>query len=265
MENLRVAIADDNENVLRILNQVIDKEADLDVVGTASNGEDAYKIIKEKNPDVILLDIIMPMLDGLTVMERVKNDEEIKNKTAFIIISAVGRESVAEDAFDMGATFYMMKPFDNQVLINHIRNVKNKKRGIKEVKSSNIFLQNNTVINERELETKITAVIHDIGIPAHIKGYQYLRDSIMLAVKDNDIINSITKVLYPTIAKKYETTASRVERAIRHAIEVAWNRGNTETLNDFFGYTISNGKGKPTNSEFIALIADSIRLQYHIS
>lgn len=264
MGNLKVAIADDNANVLRVLNQVIDKEEDLDVVGVASNGEDAYKIIKEKGPDVILLDIIMPQMDGLTVMERVKNDEEITKDTEFIIISAVGRESVAEDAFEMGASFYMMKPFDNQVLINRIRNIKNRRCSVKKEKSNGIYLKDNTAISERNMESNITNVIHDIGIPAHIKGYQYLRDSIMLAVKDNEIINSITKILYPTIAKKYKTTPSRVERAIRHAIEVAWNRGNTDTLNDLFGYTISNGKGKPTNSEFIALIADEIRLQYNV-
>ena len=128
----------------------------------------------------------------------------------------------------------------------------------------NICTADNMAVNERNLEADITGMIHDIGIPAHIKGYQYLRDSIMLSVKDRDVINSITKILYPTIAKMYQTTSSRVERAIRHAIEVAWNRGNTETLNDLFGYTISNRKGKPTNSEFIALIADKIRLEYNI-
>lgn len=266
MESLKVAIADDNENMLRVLGQVIGDEKDFDLVGTATNGEDTFNIIKEKEPDVVLLDIIMPQLDGLTVMERVKNDKEIKKEPAFIIISAVGRESVTEDAFNMGATYYIMKPFDNDMLINRIRYVKNSRRVIRVQGNSmnNVFTQDNQAISERNLEADITNVIHDIGIPAHIKGYQYLRDSIILSVKDSDVINSITKVLYPTIAKKYQTTASRVERAIRHAIEVAWNRGNTDTLNDLFGYTISNGKGKPTNSEFIALIADKIRLQYNI-
>lgn len=265
MESLKVAIADDNENMLRVLGQVIGDEKDFDLVGTATNGEETFNIIKEKEPDVVLLDIIMPQLDGLTVMERVKNDKEIKKEPAFIIISAVGRESVTEDAFNMGATYYIMKPFDNDMLINRIRYVKNS-RGISKVRTGtgNVFTQDNHAISDRNLEADITNVIHDIGIPAHIKGYQYLRDSIILSVRDSDVINSITKVLYPTIAKKYQTTSSRVERAIRHAIEVAWNRGNTDTLNDLFGYTISNGKGKPTNSEFIALIADKIRLQYNI-
>ena len=156
-----------------------------------------------------------------------------------------------------------MKPFDNQMLINRIRYVKNNRKGLCE-RPQEILTHGSAAISDRNLEADITNIIHDIGIPAHIKGYQYLRDSIILSVKDNDVINSITKILYPTIAKKYQSTSSRVERAIRHAIEVAWNRGNTDTLNDLFGYTISNGKGKPTNSEFIALIADKIRLQYNI-
>ena len=153
-----------------------------------------------------------------------------------------------------------MKPFDNEVLVNRIRDIINQhdKVSVKTVPREPVS------ITDRNLETDITNIIHDIGIPAHIKGYQYLRDSITLSVKDAEIINSVTKVLYPTIARKYETTPSRVERAIRHAIEVAWNRGNTDTLNDLFGYTINCGKGKPTNSEFIALISDKIRLQYNI-
>lgn len=263
METLKVAIADDNENMIKILSRVLDEEKDFDVVGTATNGEETLTVIKEKEPDVVLLDIIMPQLDGLTVMEKIRNDKDIKKTPEFIVISAIGRESVTEDAFNMGATYYMMKPFDNQVLINRIRYVKTCKNKI-ESRKTNVFTQDNVAISDRNLEADITNIIHDIGIPAHIKGYQYLRDSIILSVKDNDVINSITKILYPTIAKKYQTTASRVERAIRHAIEVAWNRGNTDTLNDLFGYTISNGKGKPTNSEFIALIADKVRLQYNI-
>jgi two-component system response regulator (stage 0 sporulation protein A) len=264
METLKVAIADDNENMLRILGQVIADEKDFAVVGTATNGEDTVAIIKEKEPDVVLLDIIMPHLDGLTVMEKIRNDKDIKKEPAFIIISAVGRESVTEDAFNMGATYYIMKPFDNEMLVNRIRYVKNNRHTGKDKQVNSILSQDSLAISDRNLEADITNIIHDIGIPAHIKGYQYLRDSIILSVKDSEVINSITKILYPTIAKKYQTTSSRVERAIRHAIEVAWNRGNTDTLNGLFGYTISNGKGKPTNSEFIALIADKIRLQYNI-
>lgn len=267
MDKLKVAIADDNECMLRILGDVISNEADLNLVGKATNGEETLNIIREKEPDVVLLDIIMPKLDGLSVMERIRDDKNIKNVPTFIVVSAVGQQGITEDAFNLGANYYIMKPFDNDVLINRLRCIKNVSQNhfgnVRMTSNSSAELNTNQV-SDRSLESNVTNIIHEIGIPAHIKGYQYLRDAILLSIKDNDIINSITKVLYPTIAKKYQTTSSRVERAIRHAIEVAWNRGNTETLNDLFGYTVSNGKGKPTNSEFIALISDKIRLQYNI-
>jgi two-component system response regulator (stage 0 sporulation protein A) len=260
---VKIAIADDNEKMLNIMGKVLAEQNDFEVVGMATNGLEIINIIKDKQPDIVLLDIIMPQIDGLTVMEKVKTDKDVTKEPTFIVISAVGRESVTEDAFNMGATYYIMKPFDNQMLINRIRYVKSNKK-LLDNKRAALVTDNSEAVSDRSLEADITEIIHDIGIPAHIKGYQYLRDSIMLSVKDNDVINSITKILYPTIAKKYQTTSSRVERAIRHAIEVAWNRGNTDTLNGLFGYTISNGKGKPTNSEFIALIADKIRLEYNI-
>ena len=260
MERTKIAIADDNQNILEALKNVIDEEEDMTVVGIADNGADTVKIIHESNPDVVLLDLIMPGIDGITVMEKVREDKSINSKPDFIVISAVGRDSVTEDAFNMGAAYYIMKPFDNEVLVNRIRYIRNQhnKTNVKSIPKEPVS------ITDRNLETDITNIIHDIGIPAHIKGYQYLRDSITLSVKNAEVINSVTKVLYPTIARKYETTSSRVERAIRHAIEVAWNRGNTDTLNDLFGYTINCGKGKPTNSEFIALISDKIRIQYNI-
>lgn len=260
---VKIAIADDNEKMLNIMGKVLAEQNDFEVVGMATNGLEIINIIKDKQPDIVLLDIIMPQIDGLTVMEKVKTDKDVTKEPTFIVISAVGRESVTEDAFNMGATYYIMKPFDNQMLINRIRYVKSNKK-LLDNKRAALVTDNSEAVSDRSLEADITEIIHDIGIPAHIKGYQYLRDSIMLSVKDNDVINSITKILYPTIAKKYQTTSSRVERVIRHAIEVAWNRGNTDTLNGLFGYTISNGKGKPTNSEFIALIADKIRLEYNI-
>lgn len=260
---VKIAIADDNEKMLNIMGKVLAEQNDFEVVGMATNGLEIINIIKDKQPDIVLLDIIMPQIDGLTVMEKVKTDKDVTKEPTFIVISAVGRESVTEDAFNMGATYYIMKPFDNQMLINRIRYVKSNKK-LLDNKRAALVTDNSEAVSDRSLEADITEIIHDIGIPAHIKGYQYLRDSIMLSVKDNDVINSITKILYPTIAKKYQTTSSRVERAIRHAIEVEWNRGNTDTLNGLFGYTISNGKGKPTNSEFIALIADKIRLEYNI-
>ena len=254
MNPLKIVIADDNKRMVDVIKEVINGEPQLDVVGTATNGEDTVDVIKKTQPDIVLLDIIMPQIDGLTVMQRIREDNDCVNP-AFIVISAVGREAVTEDAFNMGATYYVMKPFDNNMLLSRIKRMRNfrdgRKRDIRKVDAYE---------NKHILENEITGMIHEIGVPAHIKGYQYLRESITLAVNDPDIINSITKVLYPTIAKKFDTTPSRVERAIRHAIEVAWNRGNPDILNDLFGYTISNGKGKPTNSEFIALISDNIRL-----
>ena len=221
----------------------------------------AYDIIKSKEPDVVLLDIIMPKIDGLTVMDRVNKEPNVK-KPAFIVITAVGQEKITEDAFELGADYYILKPFDNEVVLNRIKHLKTKReRNYRDIPRGSIY-ESRQAYMERNLETDITNLIHEIGVPAHIKGYQYLREAIMMSVQDMEMLNSITKILYPTIAKKYQTTPSRVERAIRHAIEVAWSRGKMDTIDALFGYTVNGGKGKPTNSEFIALIADRIRLEY---
>ena len=210
----------------------------------------------------MLLDIIMPKIDGLTVMEKVNKDTTIKKHPAFIVMSAVGQEAITDDAFNLGASYYIMKPFNNDMVINRIKHIKNNMgRKVLDTRKINAYESKNEYI-ERNLEGDVTNIIHEIGIPAHIKGYQFLRDAIIMSVNDMDMLNSITKILYPTIAKMHQTTPSRVERAIRHAIEVAWSRGRIETIDELFGYTVSTGKGKPTNSEFIALIADKIRLEY---
>ena len=262
MERLKVAIADDNERMLRLLGNIIESDEELDVIGTARDGEEAYHVIKTKEPDVVLLDIVMPKLDGLGVLDRVNNDASIRKHPTFIMISAIGQEKITEDAFKRGADYYIMKPFDNDMVLSRIKHVRGKGAvGECEIRKINAY-EKEEDLSERNLETDVTEIIHEIGVPAHIKGYQYLRDAIIMSVNDMDMLNSITKVLYPTIAKKYQTTASRVERAIRHAIEVAWSRGKMDTIDEMFGYTIHNGKGKPTNSEFIALITDRIRLEY---
>lgn len=264
MEKLNVAIADDNERMLQVLGDIVRSEEEFHVVGTAKDGEEAYEMIKKKEPDVVLLDIVMPKLDGLTVMDKIKNDRNIKKHPAFIMISAIGQEKITEDAFDLGADYYIMKPFDSDVVINRIKHVRDsEKRKHTEFRKVSPY-ENSTKLEERNLENDVTNMIHEIGVPAHIKGYQYLREAIMMSVTDMEMLNSITKILYPSIAKKFQTTPSRVERAIRHAIEVAWSRGKMDTIDELFGYTIHNGKGKPTNSEFIALIADKIRLQYKL-
>ncbi len=281
MEKLNVAIADDNERMLQALGDIVKSDEEFEVVGTAKDGEEAYEMIKRKEPDVVLLDIVMPKLDGLTVMDRIRNDKNIKKHPAFIMITAIGQEKITEDAFSMGADYYIMKPFDNDVVINsdeslqttivcekakfdrikHVRNLELCKKN--EVRKINAY-EKKQDLEEHNLESDVTNIIHEIGVPAHIKGYQYLREAIVMSVTDMEMLNSITKILYPGIAKKYQTTPSRVERAIRHAIEVAWSRGKMDTIDELFGYTIHNGKGKPTNSEFIALIADKIRLEYKL-
>lgn len=262
MEKLNIAIADDNERMVNLLGTLIRDDSELELVGQADNGKDIYDIIREKEPDVVLLDIIMPKVDGLTVMERVNQDSSMKKHPAFIVISAVGQEQITEDAFNLGACYYIMKPFDNEMILNrikHFRDNRTRRPGeIRKPEKQDFSVE----LKNRNLEMDVTSIIHEIGVPAHIKGYQYLRDAIIMSVEDMEMLNSITKILYPTIAKKHQTTPSRVERAIRHAIEVAWSRGKMDTIDELFGYTVSTGKGKPTNSEFVALIADKIRLEY---
>lgn len=261
MEKLNVAIADDNEKMVEVLSKIIDQDEDLKLVGKAHNGEEICNIIKEKQPDVVVLDIIMPKVDGLSVMERFSHDENLKKVPSFIVVSAVGQERITEDAFDLGADYFMLKPFDIKVAEPNQITPRAGERRVREMNRPRQKEEENTY-NSGNLETDVTDIIHEIGVPAHIKGYQYLRDAIILSVNDMEMLNSITKILYPTIAKRHQTTPSRVERAIRHAIEVAWSRGKMDTIDQLFGYTVSNGKGKPTNSEFIALIADKIRLEY---
>lgn len=260
MGKIKVLIADDNVRSSGLLEETIKKDKDIEVIGRAEDGMEALEQIRTKEPDVVLLDLIMPKLDGLGVMEHVKKDVSLKKVPSFIVITGIGQEVVTESAFELGASYYMLKPFDYQLVIARIkqlRGVSNIRRndGNGAAKGTNAFL-------ERNLESDVTNVIHEIGVPAHIKGYHYLRDAIMMSVNDAEMLNSITKQLYPTIAKRHKTTPSRVERAIRHAIEVAWSRGKMDTIDALFGYTVHNGKGKPTNSEFVALIADKIRLEY---
>jgi two-component system response regulator (stage 0 sporulation protein A) len=206
----------------------------------------------------------MPHLDGLGVLERV-NSMDISKKPLFIVLSAVGQDKITQRALALGAEYYVVKPFDMEVLVSRIRQLKN-------VTQSNIIKSaysgedlSRSVPKPMNIEAEVTNIMHEIGVPAHIKGYQYLRDAIMMVVEDLEIINSITKQLYPSIAKEYNTTPSRVERAIRHAIEVAWSRGQIDTIDSLFGYTINIGKGKPTNSEFIAMVADKLRLEMKVA
>ncbi len=264
MNKWNVLVADDNEKVVQALDSIIQEDSQLQLIGSAANGEDAYQMIQKSEPDIVLLDLIMPRMDGLGVLEKLKNDGTIRKQPSIIIISAIGEERIAEDAFRLGASYYIMKPFDHETVLNRLHAVQDHtdKKTVNGRKTGQNM--RSIPLEEHDLESDVTEMIHEIGVPAHIKGYQYLRDAIMMAVRDMEMLNSITKVLYPTIAKNHQTTPSRVERAIRHSIEVAWSRGKMDTIDELFGYTVSTGKGKPTNSEFIALISDRIRLEYKL-
>ena len=251
------------------LNTYLEKEENIEVVGMAKDGNEAFEMIKTLNPDVALLDVIMPHLDGLGVLELIKAENLEKTPTC-IMLSAVGQDKITQKAINLGAEYYVIKPFDITLLIKRIKEIKFHEQGAlarggsfisREIKAQYIDIPIENKKDEGSLEALVTNIIHEVGVPAHIKGYQYLREAIMMVVNDIEVINQITKLLYPKIAEKYKTTPSRVERAIRHAIEVAWGRGEQDTVESIFGYTISAAKGKPTNSEFIAMIADKLRLE----
>lgn len=266
MAELKIVIAEDNPLMMELLSSILEEEDGFVVVGKADNGEDAYQMIMEKGPDLVLLDVIMPKLDGISVLEKVRAARSGKNMPAVIIVSAAGNETVASAAFRNGASYYILKPFDREILLDKIHLVAEERIRTKTVsvvreKPAETYFAKGDYIRQN-LEDDVTQLLHEIGIPAHIKGYQYLRDAITISVEEKEMLVSVTKVLYPTIAKKHGTTSSRVERAIRHAIEVAWSRGQLEMIHEIFGYTVNSGKGKPTNSEFIALITDKIRLDY---
>ena len=262
-EKMKILLADDNTEFVSTVIEYLKQEDDMEVIGTAKDGLEAFEKIKSLNPDVVLLDVIMPHMDGIGVLEKL-NKEGI-NITC-IMLSAVGQDKITAKAINLGAEYYIIKPFEIELLIKRIRELKRSHEidrsslVTREIKQTFINL-NGPHIKEDNLEAMVTNIIHEVGVPAHIKGYQYLRDGIIMAIKDIDVINQITKSLYPDLAKKYKTTSSRVERAIRHAIEVAWSRGQVETVENIFGYTVNANKGKPTNSEFIAMIADKLRLE----
>ncbi|CDM68603.1 Stage 0 sporulation protein A homolog [Clostridium bornimense] len=264
-QKINVLIADDNKEFCNILNDYLLNQRDMVVVGVAKDGLEALDMIEAKKPDLVILDIIMPHLDGLGVLEKLMLTES-EDKPRVIVLSAVGQERITQRSIALGADYYVVKPFDMDVFVKRIRDmfnnnvVTNENKKSVEVYSEPV-VQKVTENKPVDLETEITSIIHEIGVPAHIKGYMYLREAISMVVNNVELLSAVTKELYPSIAKKYNTTASRVERAIRHAIEVAWSRGQIDTINKLFGYTINNGKGKPTNSEFIAMIADKLRLK----
>ena len=251
-ERIKVAFADDNKEFSEIMNEYLSQQPDIEVVGVAYNGEQIISIIEEKKPDVVILDIIMPHLDGIGVLERINTTGGKRPK--IIMLTAFGQETITQRVVELGADYYVLKPFNMEVLVSRIRQL----AGMITTQRPQVTAQ---AIKAKSVDVEVTNIIREIGIPAHIKGYQYLRDAIMMIISEIELLGAVTKVLYPMIAEKYSTTPSRVERAIRHAIEVAWNRGNIDMINRLFGYTVKLEKGKPTNSEFMAMIADRLRME----
>ena len=239
-----VLLADANEEYRTMVQRIIEESEEFTVAGSVGDGAEALRLARQEAPDLVLMDVLLPGLDGFGVLKQLGEQEKMPK---VILVSAFCSDSVVSEAVELGASYFMFKPVERDALLDRMR-----------------ALFSRDLPEERhpvELKNLVTSVIHEIGVPAHIKGYQYLREAIMIAVDDMDVINAVTKVLYPEVAKRFNTTPSRVERAIRHAIEVAWDRGDLETLQKYFGYTVSNAKGKPTNSEFIAMIADRLVLE----
>jgi two-component system response regulator (stage 0 sporulation protein A) len=252
--NIKVLIADDNRELCELLRDFLDRQEDLTLIGIAYNGLETLDLIRQHHPDIVLLDIIMPHLDGIGVLEQLLADG-ISPRPKVIILTAFGQESTTQRAVELGADYYILKPFDFAVLATRIRQLANGVNMAKVMAAG----------KSKNLDLAVTNIIHEMGVPAHIKGYHYLRDAILAVINEVNLLGAVTKELYPMIANKYQTTPSRVERAIRHAIELAWDRGNVEMMTKFFGYTINLDRGKPTNSEFIAMIADKLRLEAKVS
>ena len=243
-KRMRVLLADSSEELRILLKEHIESSEEFDVVGSTGDGEEALRLLRQEHPDLLLMDVVLPGLDGFGLLRQLSAEE----MPQLIVLSAFCSQRTVSEAMALGAHFFLPKPCNEASLLEHMRQA-----CCPQESSSGEFAP--------ALEGMVTAIIHEIGVPAHIKGYQYLREAIMIAVEDMEVINAVTKVLYPEVAKRFATTPSRVERAIRHAIEVAWDRGDLETLQKYFGYTVNSAKGKPTNSEFIAMIADRLSLQ----
>lgn len=251
-EKVKVLISDESSEFCSNLEKAL-KDKGLETIACPRDGRAVLNAIEQCCPQIVIMDVFMPAIDGIGVISKVKERTNL-GKPIFIMTSAFDNQNLARDIINSGASYYFIKPFDLNVMAERIMS-------FAENNFSHSDPEKMEEINSAELEIRVTENLHLIGVPAHIKGYHYLREAIILAIENPDIINSVTKELYPTVSKKFSSTPSRVERAIRHAIEVAWDRGDVDVLTEFFGYTIHNAKGKPTNSEFIAMIADKLRLK----
>ncbi len=251
-DSIKVLIADDNKEFCEVLEGYFNDQQDFILAGIAHNGQETLQLIQEREPDIVILDIVMPHLDGIGVLEELQ-DLDYDYRPKIVMLTALGQESMTLRSVELGADYYIVKPFDLEVLANRLRQL---------VDGQSLPTGPSQIVNcsGRNMDVEVTKIIHQMGVPAHIKGYQYLREGILMVIDDVSLLGAVTKEMYPMIAKKYMTTPSRVERAIRHAIELAWDRGNVEMMNKFFGYTINVERGKPTNSEFIAMVADKLRI-----
>ena len=262
-QKIKILIADESEKFRKDAREYLSRYG-VEFVAEVSDGTDIFAKIKQTVPDVILIDVWLPKTDAVQVIRKTNQIFETSAAIVpnFIVFSCCSNPNLFEEATEAGAAYCMQKPVDYSILYERmLRICRNRKNATR----SKNGLHSQFLPDRNDLEAQVPGIIHKIGVPAHIKGYQYLRPAIIMTIEDSDLINAVTKVLYPTVAKKYQTTSSRVERAIRHAIEVAWDRGDLDTLNAYFGYTIQNERGKPTNSEFIAMIADNLRLRNKIS
>lgn len=256
-KELKVIIADDSTELGQTCAKIL-KGYGMDVILCEKDGKRVLEFTKRYKPDIIVADVFMPNLDILGVLDELSNIDE-NDRPIVMAMSSSDNERLERETLKAGAGYYLLKPFDMNTMAERIIKLSGWRN------SNTPIVVKDNVVTDTDLQLLITEIIHQIGVPAHIKGYHYLREAIMLSVKNSEVINSVTKLLYPTVAKKHDTTSSRVERAIRHAIEVAWDRGDLDVLNSYFGYTIQNDRGKPTNSEFIAMISDKLRLQLKIA
>jgi two-component system response regulator (stage 0 sporulation protein A) len=255
-KEVRIMIADDNKEFVELLSESFSKQEGLVVAAKSYNGQEALDQLLTQEIDVMILDIVMPHLDGISVLEKL-NTGEYGKKPKIIILTGFGHDVMTQRAVTLGIDYLILKPFDLEILANRVLQL-----GMSDMQTAPAPIPVNAAPNgsKKNMDYEVTNIIHQMGVPAHIKGYQYLRDAILLVINEVNLLGAVTKELYPMIADKYQTMPSRVERAIRHAIELAWDRGNVELMSRYFGYTVNLERGKPTNSEFIAMVADRLRI-----
>jgi len=257
LAKIRVVLADDNREFCDTVREFMSRQSDLELCGVAQNGVEVLEMLAQEKPDVLILDVIMPHLDGIGVLERMAQESR-DGRPKIIALTAFGHESLTQHISSLGADYYILKPFSLDVLGQRIRQLVS----AREMQPAPVASA--AAPPTRQLDVEVTRILHEVGIPAHIKGYLYLREAILMVIEDVELLSLVTKELYPSVARKYKTTPSRVERAIRHAIEVAWNRGNLTAIHRIFSHTVSRERGKPTNSEFIAMVADKLRLETRV-